>query len=84
MPLWFWSHERRRSDDALRSRGNPGRGQGAASGELGRLEGVGEAGRGGLKKEAPEDGRQIRRPTTPLWKLEAWCLIDRELPHSII
>ena len=29
------------------------------------LEGVGEAGGGGLKKEAPEDGRQIRRPTTP-------------------
>jgi hypothetical protein len=38
----------------------------------------------GLKKEAPEHGRQIRRLTTPLWKLEAWCLRDPDLPHSII
>jgi hypothetical protein len=37
-------HERQWSDDALRSRGNPGGSQGAISEELGRLEGVGEAG----------------------------------------
>ena len=35
--------DRQRPDDALGSRGDPGRGQGAISEELGRLEGVGEA-----------------------------------------
>ena len=43
---WFWSL----TVDlrcALGKRGDPGRGQGAVSEELGRLEGVGEAGRGG-------------------------------------
>jgi hypothetical protein len=55
-------------DDALGSRRDPRGGQGAVSEELGCLEGVGQAGRGGLKKEAPEYGRQIRRLTTPLWE----------------
>ena len=40
--------DRQRSDDALGSGGNFGRGQGAVSEELGRLEGVGEDGRGAL------------------------------------
>ena len=40
--------DRQWSDDALGPRGDPGRGQGAISEELGRLEGVGEAGRGCL------------------------------------
>ena len=35
---------RQRPDDALGSRGDPGRGQGAISEELGCVEGVGEAG----------------------------------------
>jgi hypothetical protein len=35
--------DRQRPDDALGPRGNLGRGQGAISEELGRLEGVGEA-----------------------------------------
>ena len=37
--------DRQRSNDALGPRGDPGRGQGAVSEELGRVEGVGEAGR---------------------------------------
>ena len=37
-----------RSDDTRRSRGDVGRGQGAVSEELGRLEGVDEAGRGSV------------------------------------
>ena len=41
--------DRERSDDSLRSRGDLGRGQGAVSKELGRLEGVGEAGRGAVE-----------------------------------
>ena len=44
--------DRQRSDDALGSGGDPGRGQGAVSEELGRLEGVGEAGRGRLNDAA--------------------------------
>ena len=40
--------DRQQSDDALGSRGDPGGGQGAISEELGRVEGVGEAGRGRL------------------------------------
>ena len=43
----------KRSDDASRSRGDPRRGQGAVSEELGRLEGVGEAGRGSLTSLSP-------------------------------
>ena len=37
-------HERQWSDDAVRSRGDLGGSQGAISEELGRVEGVGEAG----------------------------------------
>jgi len=44
--------DRHRSDDALGSRGNPERGQGAVSEELGRLEGVGEAG-GAAPRQRP-------------------------------
>ena len=38
--------------NALQSRGHPRRGQGAVSEELGRLEGVGEAGRGTVEHQA--------------------------------
>jgi hypothetical protein len=41
--------DRQRSDDALGPRGDARRGQGAVSEELGRLEGVGEAGGGALR-----------------------------------
>jgi hypothetical protein len=41
----FLVHERKRSDDALRQSGDLGGSQGAVSEELGRLEGMGEAGR---------------------------------------
>src|SRR4051812_18513897 len=40
--------DRHRADEALGPSGDPGRGQGAVSEELGRMEGVGEAGRGRL------------------------------------
>ena len=39
-----------RSNDALGSRGDVGRGQDAVSEELGRLEGVGEVGRGAMTR----------------------------------
>ena len=45
---WFLVDDRQRSDDTLGSRGDPGGSQGAVSEELGRLEGVGEDGRGAL------------------------------------
>ena len=45
---WFWSLTR--SNDALGSRGDVGRGQDAVSEELGRLEGVGEVGRGAMTR----------------------------------
>ena len=42
--------DRQRPDDALGSRGDPGGSQGAVSEKLGRLEGVGEDGRGGVTR----------------------------------
>jgi hypothetical protein len=45
---WFWSLTVQRSHDALGSRGDFGGGKGEVLEELGRLEGVGEAGREAL------------------------------------
>jgi hypothetical protein len=47
---WFLVDDRQRSDDTLGSRGDPGGSQGAISEKLGRLEGVGEAGRGAMTR----------------------------------
>ena len=48
---WFWSLTVNGTDDALGSRSERGGGEGAVSEELGRVEGVGEAGGGGLKQK---------------------------------
>ena len=50
--------DRQRPDDALGSRGGSGGGQGAVPEELGRLEGVGDAGRGAIDLRC----RPRRRP----------------------
>jgi hypothetical protein len=64
-----WFCDRQRPDDALGSRGDVRRGQGAVSKELGRLEGVGEAGRGSvspfkkvLARVAPSVRRRVSMP----------------------
>ena len=55
---WFWSMTVNGPMTRSALVGNPGRGQGAASGELGRLEGMGDAGRGAIDLRC----RPRRRP----------------------
>jgi hypothetical protein len=50
-------HERQRYNDTLRSRGDLGGSQSAVSEKLGRLEGVGEGGRGAPANREPRRGR---------------------------
>ena len=58
---WFLVDDRQRSDDTLGSRGDPGGSQGAISEKLGRLEGVGEAGRGAMTRLEQRGRRRLRR-----------------------